>query len=268
MANLFRYTRSPATRSLFDWMLAVRGILFVGRRFTCPCCGWRLRAFTHGDGSLRTRPNGYCPRCNAKARHRRDWLFLRQSTNLFADDLRLLHISPKYSLARRFARMPNLEYVAGDIKDRPYVAVRFDLAGLPFRSGAFDAAICIHVLEHVEHDRAAMEELFRILRPGGWAFVSVPVRLDQPTYEDATITAPEARRRAFGETDHRRWYGSDLIDRLAECGFIVTLDRAQALPEDLKARYGLLADENIFLCTKPIEGSPGAGASLPTAPVE
>lgn len=254
MDRIFRYARSAPTLRLLDWLLALRALPFLGRRFTCPCCGWRLRAFTHGGFSLRKRHHGYCPRCNSKARHRRDWLFLQQQTDLFTANRRLLHISPKYSLARRLARMPNLDYVAGDLGARPFISLQFDVASLPFTAEAFDAAICIHVLEHVEQDRRAMAEIFRALKPGGWALISAPVRLDRPTYEDAAITAVEDRQRAFGETDHVRFYGHDLVDRLEESGFTVLLDRADSLDEKTRSIHGLLDDENVFFCTKPLSG--------------
>jgi SAM-dependent methyltransferase len=245
-----RAAGSPLARRVIDGLLAVRALLFVGRRFTCPCCGWRLRSFTHGGSSLRTRPNGYCPRCNAKARHRRDWLYLRDRTGLFTDELRLLHISPKYSLSRRFVKMRNLDYVAGDIEIRPHVSLRFDATCLPFADETFDAAICIHVLEHIERDRAAMSEIHRVLRPGGWALISVPIRFDQPTYEDASVTAPADRLREFGEVDHWRYYGSDFVDRLETAGFVVDIDRGTDLDESTMATYGLLDDENVFFCRK------------------
>ena len=252
MANIFDYTRTGLGRLAVDRLLAVRALPFLGFRYRCPCCGWRLRTFTRGGASLRSRPSGYCPRCNSKARHRRDWLFLRRNTELFTRPQRLLHISPKYALARRLARLPNLDYVAGDLEARPYIALRFDLTSLPLRDESFDSAICIHVLEHIEDDRAAMAELFRVLRPGGWALVTVPARLDQPTYEDAAVTAPQDRLREFGETDHVRFYGNDLVQRLEAAGFHVALDAATELDPATMEHYGLLADENIFFCTKPI----------------
>jgi SAM-dependent methyltransferase len=257
MINIFRHTGNAVTRELIDGLLAVRALAFIGRRYTCPCCGWRLRAFTHGGTSLKARSNGYCPRCNAKARHRRDWLLLEEQTNLFTDDLRLLHVSPKYSLSRRFRKMTNLKYVAGDIKARANITVRFDVAALPFANEAFDAAICIHVLEHVVRDREGMSEIHRVLRPGGWALISVPVRLDQPTYEDWSVTSPEDRLREFGETDHVRYYGRDLVDRLEAAGFSVRVDLASELSEETRATYGLLTDENVFVCRKPAALSPG-----------
>lgn len=202
---------------------------------------------------MRIRPSGYCPRCNAKARHRRIWLFLREHTDVFTERLDLFHVSPKYSLSRRFKRMRNLRYVAGDISDRANLSLKMDVTAVPFRSNAFDAIICIHVLEHVQDDRKAMSELCRVLRPGGWAVISVPVRLDRKTYEDPAITSPAERERAFGETSHFRYYGYDLTDRLEEAGFEVELDPASNLDEHSMRSYGLLDDENVFYCRKPRE---------------
>ena len=248
----FSKPRGPVGLAAFDAALAIRALAFVGRRYKCPCCGWRLRTFTHGGASLRSRPSGYCPRCNAKARHRRDWLYLADTTNLFAERLRLLHVSPKYSLARRLHKMPNLDYVAVDIEYRPYTSVRADLANLPLQSNQFDAAICIHVLEHVADDTTSMAELFRVLKPGGWALISVPIRLGEPTYEDASITTPAERKRAFGETSHLRYYGYDLVDRLENAGFEVTMDAAADLTPNIVTEYGLKRDENVFMCVKPV----------------
>ena len=236
---------------LVEGLLVLRSLLFVGNKHICPCCGWKLRAFTHGGTSLKVRHHGYCPRCNAKARHRRDWLFLEQKTNLFRDNLRLLHVSPKYSLLRRLKKLPNLRYTAVDLYTRPHMDIKMDLAATPVPSATFDAIICIHVLEHVKDDRGAMRELFRVLKPGGWALISVPIRLDQKTYEDSTITTPEGRRQAFGEISHYRFYGYDLVDRLEACGFQVQCDLGQDIDPQIMATYGLLDDENVFYCTRP-----------------
>jgi len=49
-----------------------------------------------------------------------------------------------------------------------------DAQHLPFGDGAFDKIICTEVLEHVHDDERAMQELFRILKPGGQIAVSCP----------------------------------------------------------------------------------------------
>lgn len=247
---LFHFAEKSFHRWWIEAILVCRALLFVGTRYTCPCCGWRLRAFTHGNTSLKVRPNGYCARCNSKARHRRNWLYLESKTNLFADQLRLLHVSPKYALSRRFIKMPNLDYVGVDRDGRPNIRQKVDITAIPFDANTFDAIICIHVLEHIEQDRQAMRELFRVLKPEGWAVISVPLRLDQKTFEDPTIVAPEERQRAFGEEQHVRVYGYDLTERLEECGFQVQLDLSKNIDPRTRDKYGLLDNENIFYCTK------------------
>jgi SAM-dependent methyltransferase len=71
------------------------------------------------------------------------------------------------------------------------------VTSLPFESGAFDLALFTEVLEHVEDDAAAVAELSRVLRPGGWLLISVPT---PPALPDAAHI--------------REGYGSDQLSRL------------------------------------------------------
>ncbi len=58
---------------------------------------------------------------------------------------------------------------------RQYAAVvQGDALALPFADGAFDRIICSEVLEHIPDDRGAIDELARVLRPGGTIAVTVP----------------------------------------------------------------------------------------------
>ena len=45
---------------------------------------------------------------------------------------------------------------------------------LPFEDDSFDGAICLNVLEHIYDTRFALDEMFRVLRPGATLHVSVP----------------------------------------------------------------------------------------------
>jgi SAM-dependent methyltransferase len=56
------------------------------------------------------------------------------------------------------------------------VSIDADALAIPFDDGHFDRVIASEVLEHIPHDRAAIEEIARVLRPGGTAAVSVPRR--------------------------------------------------------------------------------------------
>jgi len=248
--KLERRVRKRHVRLLEMWLL-LRALPFVGNQFVCPCCGFRLRAFSAGGASLKSRSSGYCPRCSSKARHRRIWLFLAERTNLFSVPLQLLEVSPHYSFSRRWIRTRNLSFLGAGLSEGPSIGLQMDLTAAPLRSKTFDAILCVHVLEEIPDDKTAMHELFRMVKPGGWVLVSVPTRMDQETYEDPSISTPKDRRRAFGEEAHVRIYGQDLIQRLEDCGFRVEVDLAADVDPASKERYGLRDDENIFLCSKP-----------------
>ena len=232
--------------------LEVRAVLFAGRRYRCPVCGRSVRAFADQWSLLRTAPAGYCPRCNVKARHRRVWRHLQQHADLGGDHLVVLEVAPWPGLARALRRTPHVDHHGVDLEPAADRAdVRGDATALPFRTGTIDLALCIHVLEHVTDDRAAIAELHRCLRSGGLAVVSVPLDLEQPTDEDPSSTDPEERKRRFGERGHVPSYGLDLADRLRSAGFEVSLHQETDLDHDERRRYGLKGDEHIFHCIKP-----------------
>ncbi|MEG3066539.1 methyltransferase domain-containing protein [Acetomicrobium sp.] len=122
-------------------------------------------------------------------------------------------------------------------------------------SNQFDCIICYHVLEHIPDDQMAMKEIFRVLKPGGWAILQVPILRDK-TFEDPSVITPEDRERVFGQRDHVRIYGLDYKDRLEQAGFSVKVDDyVKQLSSDVIERYGLMKDENIYFCSKPnLEG--------------
>lgn len=49
-----------------------------------------------------------------------------------------------------------------------------DIHDLPFEDDSVDAIICIAILEHVENPHKACQEIYRVLKPGGYCFVYVP----------------------------------------------------------------------------------------------
>jgi len=249
--TLRRLVRSRRLTFLKHGALLARGLWFVGRRFSCPCCGWRLRGFVGRWGLWTSNQDGYCPRCNSKARHRRIWLFLAERTDL-TRALCMLEVAPWWSFARRLRRMPHVKFVGLDLEHTgPQVNLIGDARAIPLAEGSCDLVLCVHVLEHIPEDARVIGELHRVLKPSGHALVSVPLRLDRPTHEDPTVVDPEERLRLFGERGHVRFYGLDLGDRLRAAGFEVSLDRASDIPNETRVRFGLRTDENIFICRKP-----------------
>jgi SAM-dependent methyltransferase len=225
----------------------------------CPCCGGHYAEFLPAGGR-RKRPNRKCPGCGSLERHRALWLYLVNRTNLLTGELRVLHFSPMPVLRDLLGRMPNLDYVAADLEGNR-ADLRMDISDVLFREGVFDAVLAVHVLEHVPADRRAMREVFRVLRPGGWAVLHSPIEPGREvTFEDPSIVAPEERERAFGQKDHVRAYGHDYPLRLRQAGFHVRRDDyLRRLGPQVAARHRLGGELEFFLCVKPTDGPDGNG---------
>jgi SAM-dependent methyltransferase len=221
-----------------------------GEGVECPCCGGRFRRFVP-YGVRPRRPEAQCPGCGAVERHRLLWLYLRERTDLLTRPQRLLHVAPEEVFAARLRALPSLRYLSADLAS-PLAMLRADVQRLPLPDACFDAILCHHVLEHVPDDRAALAELRRVLRPGGWAILQSPIDKDLPaTLEDAGVTDPRERERLFGQSDHLRQYGRDYEARLREAGFEVSAERFfKMLPPERRARHGLKG-EIIWLCRRP-----------------
>lgn len=233
---------------LFRLPPSLRSALFHGERYECPLCGARLSRFL-----VLHRPFfHWCPVCRSLQRHRVSWLYIRQRILPKHPLRRMLHIAPEEALRQAFRRVPDIEYVSMDLYASD-VLVRADAGRLPFAAHVFDFIYCSHVLEHIPDDRAAMRELQRVLRPGGVAMVLVPV-WDKPTFEDPGVTDPVERERLFGQFDHVRWYGFDIVDRLMASGFAVqTIHAGDAADAEAIDRFGLDQADVFFVCTKPAE---------------
>lgn len=63
-------------------------------------------------------------------------------------------------------------------KARGLNAIQADARDLPVDSAAYDLLVAFDVLEHIEEDHLAAEEIFRVLRPGGTALIAVPAGMD------------------------------------------------------------------------------------------
>lgn len=177
------------------------------------------------------------------------WLYLQRERPVLESARRLLHYAPETFLGDNLRKAMRGEIVAIDmVADAD---VRADAQRLPFASGAFDLALCSHVLEHVERDADAIRELRRVLAPGARAMVMVPLDLSRPTIEDASVTTWAERERRFGQGDHVRWYGRDLADRLRAGGLDATLLRPSDLFDAKTRRRAALSEADVLVVARP-----------------
>ena len=227
----------------------LRLLIYRGNGVECPCCGSRFSRFMPGLSHRATR---VCPRCGAQERHRALWLYMRERTDLFhRPQLSILHWAPEYALQRSLSALPNAAYVSADL-DGHEALQHMDMTDVPFKDGAFDLVVCVHVLEHVPDDRKAIREMVRVLKPGGMALLLVPIVLEQLTREnDPAVVTPEQRREAYWQEDHVRLYGGDFPQRLEEEGFDVTVDGwIRTLDQATLERYGLFPLEDVYVARR------------------
>jgi SAM-dependent methyltransferase len=123
------------------------------------------------------------------------------------------------------------------------LAVSGDATCLPFDDGSFDKVIAAEVLEHLPADQIAMNEIARVLRPGGMAAVTVPAWLPERIcwrLSDDYHNNPGGHIRIFTRRE--------LVTKLTRSGLAVTTQhRAHALHSPywwVKCAVGVRNDEH------------------------
>ena len=254
MSNLFKLALNSIPRPvLIRISYLVRPFLKIylkGTRYTDPIDGSGFRKFLP-YGYENQRENVLSPSTLSLERHRLLWLYLKNETEFFNKNLKVLHFAPEQAFYKRFRNLPNLDYTTTDLNS-PLADVKADICDLPFEDEKFDFILCNHVLEHIPDDKQAMHELYRILKPGGTAILQIPQELDREvTFQDDSITDPKERAKIFGQYDHVRVYGRDYFDKLRAVGFKVEeADYTSELTASEIDQYRLAKGEIIPVCHK------------------
>jgi SAM-dependent methyltransferase len=234
MKKLFKLILNTIPRPiLIRLSIVVRPILaflLKGSRFTDPIDGKSFRMFL---------PYGYGTQRNN---------VLSPSTLSLE---KVLHFAPEQEFYKRFKKQSNLDYTTTDLFS-PLADVKADICNLPFEDNSYDIILCNHVLEHIPDDTKAMQELYRVLKPGGMGIFQIPQDLSRATtFTDDSITDPKERAKIFGQYDHVRVYGRDYFDKLRSIGFKVDeVDYTKKIAPELVEKYCLAKGEIIPVCYK------------------
>ena len=146
-----------------------------------------------------------CPKCGELERARMAMLVANEIYDDHkASQTDVLHISPENFLRKIFKKKYK-SYISSDLY-RKDVDHQFDIEEIPYPDNSFDLVFASHVLEYVKNDKKAINEIKRVLRPGGLAFLPVPM------LHDKTIDFEERppNKRIIRET------GVDYFDRYRE----------------------------------------------------
>ena len=221
-----------------------------GNNFTDPIDGKSFRKFLpYGYGEQRE--NALSPSTLSLERHRLMWLYLKEQTDFFSTKKKVLHMAPEQCFLSIFRKQANLEYTTADLYS-PIADVKADICNLPFDENSFDIVFCNHVLEHITDDTKAMQELYRVLKPGGMGIFQIPQDLSrETTFEDDSITDEKERAKIFGQYDHVRVYGRDYFNKLRSIGFKVDeVDYTKKIAPEMVERFCLSKGEILPVCFK------------------
>lgn len=256
MKKLFKLILNTIPRPiLIRLSYAARPILALalkGNTFTDPIDNKSFRMFLpYGYGKQRN--NALSPSTLSLERHRLLWLYLKNETDFFTSKVKkkVLHFAPEQAFYKLFRNQKNIDYTTTDLFS-PLADVKADICNLPFEDNSYDIIFCNHVLEHIPDDTKAMQELFRVLKPGGMAILQIPQDLKREvTFADDSITDQKERAAIFGQYDHVRIYGRDYFDKLRSIGFtVIEEDYTNKIAPELVEKYCLSKGEIIPVCFK------------------
>ncbi len=246
---LVRYIPRPVLIKFSFLFSRIVQLFYKGNQVECTVCGKEFRKFLpYGNQGI---DNRLCPHCLSLERHRLLWSYLKSETDFFTKPIKMLHIAPEQAFLKAFREAKNIDYTTADLES-PIADVKMDVRQMPFDDAEFDVLFCNHVLEHIDDELKATSEIFRVLKPGGWAILQVPLDITKElTYEDPSITDRRERERIFGQYDHLRVYGRDYAKRIAQAGFVVDENLfVKTFSQQEIERYRFDADETIFVCKK------------------
>ena len=225
----------------------------------CNICG-KYTIFVCIDPD-RIRNNMYCPFCQSSSRKRHvaklliDKVIPKVSCltdNSISDDLNRLNIYNadvndsfsqvlyKYKSYCSSSHIPDVK-PGTEIEERKFCQ---DLENLTLTDENFDVVITEDVFEHIRDYKKAFQEVYRVLKKGGYHIFTVPCFFDKPTLvrvdtsgdEDIHILPPEYHGdRIRGKILAYRTFGIDIFDILEKIGFETTVDFSNFVDR----RYGI-----------------------------
>lgn len=240
--RVLKAARKHVSRTL----LGARSALGARRDRHCPACRQDVAGFFRYGAE---REWG-CIACGASPRERLMHALLDAGRIAMPQGGAILHCAPnEASLIQRFYGAAG-DYVPADIDPDRYTVPGMQALDLMTMTdeNRFERIYASHVMEHVPDDAVVLRNLLRALRPGGEAWLLVPL-WEKPSVDGPADLSGRERERRFGQWDHVRQYGRDFAQRIAAAGFDVELLDASVLPPDQVRRMALA--DTLFRARRP-----------------
>jgi len=235
--------------NLHKFICRIKYAKYKGTGFQCNSCGASYSKFVSSYPSAENAnaitinkviagygENILCPACLSTARERLIIAILKKDSKISGK--KVLHFSPEKNIYN-FIKINN-EVITADIEPLFYKGIDkkikkedADATKLSFNTGSFDLVIGNHIMEHIPNDAMALQEIYRILKPGGRAILQIPYSEKiSSTIEEPGINNPEKQSALYGQKDHIRIYlFSDYISRLQHAGFETTVIQYSSLQQ-------------------------------------
>ena len=226
--------------------------------FSCPCCGFHFRSFKANPYRMRTdyfNPDRYkgqeqriiCPVCESLPRHRilATWL----ETHRLELQGKILYFAIEDGM-RSWFKQNGIGVTTADLYAE--ADLQLDIENMSLADSTWDWIICNHVLEHVNDYQKALNELRRILKPGGHLIISFPIDKSLETVKEDRNADEKERIRSFGQIDHWRLFGRNSETMLTKAEFSVSEISGNGLQDSIRPYTGP-ADYDVnylFLCER------------------
>lgn len=245
---------------------------YIGDKYQCPVCLTSLAYFNKFSDYYyqKLRQNGFiyslrdfetvnlknnsCPACGTGDSNRLYAMCLREKLGRLDTnkEFTFIDFAPVTPLANIIKSYPYINYRSADLS-MPDVDDHVNIMDMKiYKNNSVDIFLCAHILEHVTDDTKAIKELYRILKPGGWGIIMVPILLSiNKISEDPNITSENDRWKYFGQGDHVRMYSKKgFLQRLSNVGFkIKQLDKSY-FGSKLFKKYGISPKSILYVVLK------------------
>lgn len=225
-------------------------VKYKGETVRCNLCGNNYKNFKYLAHSSNNQE--MCPYCASLESTRILWFYLANEVLGKKNKNKFLYFEPEKAILKNLKRhdidldLQNLRYLNSLAKMEHDHKVK---------GGQYDVVILPHVVQYVYNDVVALEDVKRVLRPGGFVLIMTIVHPNMDrTYENINSDDDKERLSKYYEDGVKRIYGANINKHLAKAGFEVEIiDYVDQLGKSARDYYrlGNGAREIIFKCIKP-----------------
>lgn len=221
------------------------------KRKQCSCCDWSGLFFKPYVSRSYVTFNALCPSCGSHNRHRGHMLYYKKM-GLIKKTGDILYFGPEAGVLSYLNESSTLNIMTSNYEDGVTVNkmlnesvsdFKFDIMDIDCEDNKWDFILCHRVIEHVPDDRKAIKELYRVLKPGGALFLSVPINLSLDATEDFDEPNPLIN-------EHFYDYGLDFKNRIYS-GFNIKEEFFSVFSTAAEWKKFSLSEDVMYVCDKP-----------------